>query len=229
MKIAVLTGAGISAESGIPTFRGEKGLWKNFRPEELATPQAFKRNPALVWEWYLWRRSIIAKANPNAGHLFLAELERKFGEGFLLITQNVDGLHQKAGSKRVIELHGNIWRVKCLKCGAVYYDYQTHYEVLPPSCKNCGGMIRPDVVWFGESLPEKALNTAIDWATSCHIFISIGTSAVVYPAAELPLLAKRHGAKLIEINPEETPISPIADVIIRKPASIGVREILEML
>ncbi len=229
MKVAVLTGAGISAESGVPTFRGQGGLWKSYRPEELATPQAFRRNPALVWEWYLWRRSIIAKAEPNAGHIALVELERKYAENFLLITQNVDGLHQRAGSKRLVELHGNIWRVKCLSCGVVYYDYSVSYTQLPPACKECGGLIRPDVVWFGEALPEDALELAIEWARSCDVFVVIGTSAVVYPAGELPYLAKEHGAKVIEINPESTPVSPIADVIIREPASSGVKKLLEVL
>lgn len=229
MKVAILTGAGISAESGVPTFRGKDGLWKNFRPEELATPQAFRKNPVLVWEWYLWRRGIIAKAEPNEGHKALVELEKRLGDNLLLITQNVDGLHQKAGSKRIVELHGNIWRVRCLSCGAVYYDYSLHYESLPPRCKECGGVVRPDVVWFGESLPEDALMTAYEWAESCDIFVSIGTSAVVYPAAELPFVAKRHGAKVIEINPENTPVSSIADVIIREPATTGVKKLLEVL
>ncbi len=229
MKVAVLTGAGISAESGVPTFRGQGGLWKSYRPEELATPQAFRRNPALVWEWYLWRRSIIAKAEPNAGHIALVELERKYTENFLLITQNVDGLHQKAGSKRLVELHGNIWRVKCLSCGAVYYDYFASYTQLPPACKECGGLIRPDVVWFGEALPEDTLEIAIRWAKDCDVFVVVGTSAVVYPAGELPYLAKEYGAKVIEINPEGTPVSSLADVIIREPASSGVKKLLEVL
>lgn len=229
MKVAVLTGAGISAESGVPTFRGKDGLWKNFRPEELATPQAFTKNPVLVWEWYLWRRSIIAKAQPNPGHMALVELEERLGDDFLLITQNVDGLHQKAGSRRLVELHGNIWRVRCLSCGTVYYDESTHYDELPPRCRECGGVLRPDVVWFGESLPQDALQTAYRWASSCHVFVSIGTSALVYPAGELPFIAKEHGAKVIEINPEETPVSSIADVIIREPASTGVRKLLEVL
>lgn len=229
MKVAVLTGAGISAESGVPTFRGQGGLWKSHRPEELATPQAFRRNPALVWEWYLWRRSIIAKAEPNAGHIALVELERKYTENFLLITQNVDGLHQKAGSKRLVELHGNIWRVKCLSCGVVYYDYFVSYAQLPPACKECGGLIRPDVVWFGEALPEDTLEIAIRWAKDCDVFVVVGTSAVVYPAGELPYLAKEYGAKVIEINPEGTPVSSLADVIIREPASSGVKKLLEVL
>ncbi len=229
MKLAILTGAGISAESGVPTFRGQGGLWKNFKPEELATPQAFRKNPALVWEWYTWRRSKIATAKPNAGHLALVELEKTYGEDFLLITQNVDGLHQKAGSQRLIELHGNIWRVRCLSCGAVYYDYSLSFPKLPPTCKECGGLIRPDVVWFGEALPEDALSLAYRWAKSCDVFVVVGTSGVVYPAAELPYLAKHHGAKLIEINPEDTPISSVVDVIIREPASTGVKKLLEVL
>ncbi len=229
MKLLVLTGAGISAESGIPTFRGAQGLWKSFKPEELATPEAFRKNPALVWEWYLWRRSVIAKAQPNEGHLKLVELEKRFGDNFLLITQNVDGLHQKAGSKRLVELHGNIWKVRCLHCRAEYYDYTTEAKDLPLRCMYCGGLIRPGVVWFGESLPEKALELAYKWAYECELFVSIGTSGVVYPAAELPFIAKRHGAKVIEINPEETPISSVADVIIREPASSGINRLTEML
>ncbi len=229
MRIALLTGAGISAESGVPAFRGPGGLWKSFRPEDLATPQAFQKDPALVWEWYLWRRSIIAKAEPNAGHIALVDLEKRYGDDFLLITQNVDGLHQKAGSKRLLELHGNIWRVRCLSCGVVYYDYSTSQPQLPPTCRECGGLVRPDVVWFGEALPEDVLLNAYQWAKSCQMFVSIGTSAVVYPAAELPHVAKRHGAKLIEINTEETPISSLADVIIREPASTGIKKLLEAL
>ncbi|MCS7196877.1 MAG: NAD-dependent deacylase [Aquificaceae bacterium] len=229
LKGAVLTGAGISAESGIPTFRGDGGLWRNFRAEELATPTAFKKNPVLVWEWYMWRRSLIAKAKPNEGHLGLVELEEKLGDNFLLITQNVDGLHQRAGSKRLVELHGNIWRVRCLSCGAVYQDERVQSEDLPPSCRECGGLVRPDVVWFGEALPDEALKTAILWASSCDIFVSIGTSALVYPAAQLPYIAKEKGAKVVEINPEETPLSKIADIIIREPASKGVRKLLQML
>lgn len=227
LRVGVLTGAGVSAESGIPTFRGEGGLWRNFRPEELATPKAFRKDPKLVWEWYLWRRQIIAKAKPNSAHEGLVQLERKYGENFLLITQNVDGLHQRAGSQRIVELHGNIWRVRCLRCGKVYYDYREHYEELPPTCLRCGGLIRPDVVWFGEPLPEEALQKAHAWACSCDVFVVIGTSCLVYPAAELPIVAKGHGAKLFEVNTESTPISSLADVIIREPATAGIRKLLE--
>ncbi|MEN3028818.1 MAG: NAD-dependent deacylase [Aquificaceae bacterium] len=229
MRVAVLTGAGISAESGVPTFTGEDGLWKHYRPEELATPKAFRKNPVTVWEWYLWRRSIIAKAEPNRGHMGLVELENLLGDNFLLITQNVDGLHQKAGSKRMVELHGNIWRVRCLSCGALYEDRRVQSEELPLRCKECGGIVRPDVVWYGEALPEEALETAMLWASSCNLFAVIGTSAKVYPAAELPYIAKRSSAKVVEINPEETPVSDIADLVIREPASKGVKKLLQML
>lgn len=229
MRVAVLTGAGISAESGIPTFRDEEGLWKNFNPKELATPTAFNKNPALVWEWYLWRRSIIAKAEPNAGHRALVELEQRLGEDFFLITQNVDGLHQRAGSKRLVEIHGNIWKVRCLSCGACYEDYATQSHQLPLRCKECGGLIRPAVVWFEEPLPAEELQTAYQWATNCDLFICIGTSGEVYPAAHLPYLAKEAGARVVEINPKETALSPLADLVIRKPATEGVPELLVML
>ncbi len=228
MKIAVLTGAGISAESGIPTFRGPSGIWKTFKPEELATPQAFERDPKLVWEWYDWRRSIIKKAKPNKGHILIAHLEQLF-EDFLLITQNVDGLHQKAGSKKVVELHGNIWRVLCTACGKKYYNYQVPLEEIPPRCKYCNGLLRPDVVWFGESLPKKEWETALEFVSSCSMLLVVGTSGVVYPAASLPFLAKQKGAKIVEINPEDTPISQIAHIRIRKKASEGMEEFLKML
>lgn len=228
MRLAVLTGAGISAESGVPTFRGSSGLWKTFKPEELATPEAFKNNPKLVWEWYDWRRAIINKAKPNKGHLLIAKLEDLF-EDFLLITQNVDGLHQKAGSKKVVELHGNIWRVLCTACGRRYYNYRVPLEEIPPRCKHCKGLLRPDVVWFGESLPQEEWETAIKFVKSCSTLLVVGTSGVVYPAAHLPLLAKQEGAKLVEINPEDTPISKIADVRIKKKASEGVEEFIKFL
>jgi len=224
MKIVVLTGAGISAESGIPTFRGKDGLWRSYNPSELATPEAFKRDPKLVWEWYNWRREIIAKAEPNEGHKILVELENKF-PNFWLITQNVDGLHQRAGSKKVIELHGNIWRVRCTSCKKEYYDYQVPLPEIPPRCVYCGGLLRPAVVWFGEPLPTDALEKAYELSMSADIFIVVGTSGVVYPAAELPIVAKRSGAKLVEINPEETPITPYADISLREKASTGLSKL----
>ncbi|MEO0138687.1 MAG: NAD-dependent deacylase [candidate division WOR-3 bacterium] len=223
MKIVILTGAGVSAESGVPTFRDKGGLWKNFRAEDLATPQAFKRDPKLVWEWYNWRRGIISKAKPNKAHLIIAEMEEKFG--VRLITQNVDGLHQKAGSKSVVELHGNIWRVKCTHCNYKDYDYSVPLKEIPPKCPKCGGLLRPDVVWFGEPLPEDAIEEAFYLSENCDIMIVVGTSGVVYPAANLPFIAKYRGARVIEINPKETPISSIADLKIGKTATEGMEEV----
>lgn len=225
MKVVVLTGAGISAESGIPTFRGKDGLWKKHDPMKLATPEAFGKNPKLVWEWYDWRRQLIAKAKPNEAHLLLADLERKLGD-LWVVTQNVDGLHQRAGSKKVIELHGNIWKVRCTSCGAEDYDYRAPLPEIPPKCKSCGGLLRPGVVWFGEPLPMDALQSAYTLAQEADIFMVIGTSAQVYPAAELPFIAKNNGAKLIEINPEETPVTPYADISLRKTASEGLKEVI---
>ncbi|MCS7286571.1 MAG: NAD-dependent deacylase [Anaerolineae bacterium] len=213
LKLAALTGAGISAESGIPTFRGEEGLWKRYRPEELATPEAFARNPALVWEWYDWRRQIIARSKPNPAHRTLAEMEEAFPH-FTLITQNVDGLHQAAGSKRVLELHGNIWRVRCVKEGIVMENREVPLREIPPRCP-CGALLRPDVVWFGEALPSDVLEEAFRAAGECEIMLVIGTSAVVQPAASIPLVAFRRGAAIVEINPQETPLSPYATETVR--------------
>ncbi len=204
-SVAVLTGAGISAESGVPTFRhAQTGLWAKYDPQELATPEAFTRNPRLVWEWYAWRRRLVAQAQPNAGHFALARMQDRFGD-FTLVTQNVDGLHRRAGSRDVIELHGNIARVKCSAgCGVVE---QFAADQAPPSCPACGAPLRPDVVWFGETLPAAALAAAESAAGHCDVFVSIGTSALVFPAADLPLRALRAGATLVEINPDETPLS----------------------
>ena len=202
-----LTGAGISAESGIPTFRGKDGLWKKYRVEDLATPFAFQRNPKLVWEWYVWRMNIISKAKPNPAHIALAEMEK---EGIIkaVITQNVDGLHFKAGSKNVIELHGNIWRIRCVNCNwkTVLSSPPTQ---IPPICEKCGGLMRPDVVWFYESLPQEALNKAFKLAAQSDIMLIIGTSGVVQPAASLPLITKDHGGILVEINVADTPLTPV--------------------
>lgn len=204
-NVAVLTGAGVSAESGIPTFRGSSGnggggLWQKYRFEDLATPEAFARDPKFVWTWYEERRRAIAQAKPNAGHYALAALE-KTKPIFTLITQNVDGLHDLAGSKNMIKLHGDIWMVRCLKCGAERID-RTQLTDLPPHC-HCGGMLRPGVVWFGEMLPEGAMERATAAVRAADVLIVAGTSAQVYPAAGLIPLA----AKVIEINPEETPFS----------------------
>ncbi|NPA41582.1 MAG: NAD-dependent deacylase [Aquificae bacterium] len=226
MKVVVLTGAGISAESGIPTFRGKDGLWNKYDPTQLATPEAFNKDPKLVWEWYDWRRQLIAKAQPNEGHRILAQMENSIKD-FWLITQNVDGLHQRAGSKKVIELHGNIWKVRCLKCREEYFEYKAPLEEIPPKCKYCGGLLRPGVVWFGESLPTDALEKAFKLSEEADIFLVVGTSAQVYPAAELPFIAKRSGAKLIEVNPEETPVTPYCDVSLRESASTGLKKAWE--
>ena len=220
-SIAVLTGAGISAESGVPTFRGPGGLWRTYRPEDLATPQAFRRDPRLVWEWYDWRRGLIAACRPNAAHRVLAEMERRV-EAFTLITQNVDGLHQRAGSRRVVELHGSIWRLRCtLECGPAWEDHRVPLDPLPPVCPRCGAPARPDVVWFGESLPEAALEAALVAVERCRLMLVIGTSALVQPAASLPLLALERGAHVVEINPEPTPLSSLVDEVIREPAAVG--------
>ncbi len=204
--VAVLTGAGISAESGVPTFReAQTGLWAQYDPQELATPQAFRRNPRLVWEWYDWRRNLVAAAAPNPGHQALAAMEQH-APRFTLITQNVDGLHQRAGSQTVIELHGNIMRTKCAEDGRLVPHWPPTDEV-PPRCPHCGGRLRPDVVWFGENLDHGNLETAVTAAQTCDIFFSIGTSALVHPAAALPLEALKAGAIVVEINPQATPLT----------------------
>jgi NAD-dependent deacetylase len=212
-RVVVLTGAGISAESGVPTFRGEEGLWKKFRPEELATFDAFMANPELVWEWYQYRRKIIREIKPNPGHHALVDFQKHFVT-FDLITQNVDGLHQEAGSEEVVELHGNIRKNKCIRCGRRFDTPQETLPGNPPGCP-CGGRIRPDVVWYGEMLPREALNHAFGVSSQCHLFFSVGTSAVVHPAASLPLMAKESGAYLVEVNTTPTEITPQVDESIR--------------
>jgi NAD-dependent protein deacetylase/lipoamidase len=212
-SITVLTGAGISAESGIPTFRGPGGLWNNYRPEDLATPQAFARDPKLVWEWYDWRRQRVAAAQPNPGHTALAELESRV-PSFTLITQNVDGLHRAAGSRNLIELHGNLWRLRCVSCAREMENRDAPLREIPPRC-SCGGLLRPGVVWFGESLPPDAMQQAAQAAGRCDLFLLAGTSAVVYPAASLPERALAVGAKVVEINLEPTPFSNFAYLSLR--------------
>lgn len=216
-RVTVLTGAGISAESGVPTFReAQTGLWGQYDPEELATPQAFQRNPRLVWEWYAWRRELVAKAEPNPGHLALAQLEQRIPH-FTLITQNVDGLHQRAGSQNVIELHGNIWRTICFDDRQVV-DAWPDSEEIPPRCPRCGGLLRPDVVWFGESLPAQALDAAWTAAKQGELFLTVGTSAIVQPAASLPWVALEHGIPTVEINPNSTPLTPAMTYVLPGPA-----------
>jgi NAD-dependent deacetylase len=217
VRVAVLTGAGISAESGVPTFRqAQTGLWAQYDPHDLATPTAFRRNPALVWEWYAWRRELVSQAQPNPAHLALVGMARRVPT-FTLITQNVDNLHQRAGSRDVIELHGNITRSKCADDGRLVTNWQKS-EDPPPRCPHCNQYLRPDVVWFGENLPRSALERAMQAAQQCDLFFSIGTSALVQPAASLPLLAIENGATLVEINPDETPLTRFADHALHGPA-----------
>jgi NAD-dependent deacetylase len=219
-SVAVLTGAGISAESGVPTFRGKDGLWRHYRVEDLATPEAFHRNPTLVWEWYDWRRELIANCQLNQAHLTLAEMEKALPE-FTLITQNVDGLHRRAGSQKVIELHGNLWDVRCVAEWTVHEYRDVPLPEVPPRCQ-CGALLRPNVVWFGEPLPARAIAAAQEAAMGCDLMLVIGTSGVVHPAASVPFWAKQGGAYLIEINVQRTPISTYADEVILGPAAVEV-------
>lgn len=217
-SIAVLTGAGISAESGVPTFRdAQTGLWARYRPEELATPEAFLREPKLVWEWYAWRRELIAKAKPNAGHNALAIIEERASE-FTLITQNVDGLHRRAGSSNVLELHGNIFTNLRFEDRSLI-DADDMTEDMPPRCRQTGQMVRPGVVWFGEMLPANTLDAAFAAAKSCDVLLSVGTSTVVEPAASLPFVALQAGAVVIEINPQETPLTKLSTHALRGKAA----------
>lgn len=223
-RITVLTGSGISAESGIPTFRGKEGLWRNFRAEQLATTEAFERDPKLVWTWYEWRRDLIRHAKPNAAHYALARLEATNRNRFRLITQNVDGLHATAGSSNVSELHGNIFRVRCTKDGVVS-ERRERLGVLPPLCQ-CGALLRPDVVWFGEVLNESLLAEAATAVTESDLMLIIGTSGAVYPAAGLISLLQ---GTSIEINPEVTPLTNRCDFAIQQPATLAVRAVVEAL
>jgi len=238
-SIVVLSGAGISAESGIPTFRGSGGLWRNYSPEHLASPEAFSRDPNLVWEWYDWRRSVIRKAAPNRGHLALAELERRAASAgvehlsrpqagpvrrdpsenvsagrFTLITQNVDGLHDRAGSRNVVKLHGDIWQVRCTGCGTTELNDDVPLQSLPPRC-SCGALLRPGVVWFGESLPATEWDRAVHASARAQLVLIVGTSGIVYPAAGLAEVARNAGARLAVVNPQPTPLDPSAMWVIR--------------
>jgi NAD-dependent deacetylase len=233
-SVAVLTGAGVSAESGVATFRDPDGLWAKFRPEELASMDGFLKNPNLVWEWYQARREIVERVQPNAGHRALAAMQTWYeerGARFTLITQNVDKLHERAGSRRTVELHGNIVENCCSRCKRPHeYRYADAPEVKePPRCEYCGGMIRPAVVWFGEMLPPDALEEALEAAEHCDVFFSVGTSAEVYPAAGLPIEAKRAGAFFIEINPHETALSRFADMRLAAPSGEALPAIFDAL
>jgi NAD-dependent deacetylase len=213
-RIAALTGAGISAESGVPTFRGADGLWRQFRAQDLATPEAFARDPKLVWEWYDWRRGKIAAVAPNPGHDVLARWETRF-PAFTLITQNVDGLHARAGSKHPLELHGNIWKTRCTAEGKIGDNFDVPLSEIPPRCPSCGAFLRPHIVWFGESLDEEVIGRAFRESGSCDVMLVVGTSALVHPAASLPYQAAASGAKIIEVNPDATPLSAEASLSLR--------------
>ncbi len=223
-KLLVFTGAGISAESGIPTFRGQDGLWENYRVEDVATPEAFLRNPRLVWKFYSERRRKALSVKPNAAHYAVARLEKLFDD-FLVVTQNVDDLHRKAGNKKLIEIHGNLFREKCTACAFIRNSESSYEE--PPLCPDCGAMLRPDVVWFGEPLPEKEINEAFDFAEEADTVIVIGTSAIVFPAAQLPFIVYNHGGKVIEVNLEPTPVTDIANVSIFEKCGIVLPKILD--
>ncbi len=227
--VCVLTGAGISAESGIPTFRdAQEGLWARYSPLDLATPEGFERDPELVWRWYEWRREMIRAARPNAGHVALAHLANLVPR-LTLVTQNVDGLHQRAGSPSVIEYHGNILRDRCTVERVIAERSEDSRASALPRCAACGGLLRPDVVWFGEMIPKAALVQADEAADDCDAFLSIGTSSLVYPAAGLAESALRRGVPVIEVNPNATDLSPHADVVLQGPAGLVLPELLRAL
>ena len=212
-KLVALTGAGVSQESGLRTFRdAQTGLWAQYKPEELASPEAFRRDPKLIWDWYAWRREAVKGVRPNRGHYALAEIEKRAPK-FTLITQNVDGLHSMAGNQNVLELHGNIQRVRCADCYTFTETWEDDTESVP-RCRECSGLLRPDVVWFGEALPRDQLEAAVEAARSCDVFLSIGTSGVVQPAASLAFAAHNRGAVVIEINAEPTPLTSKADYVL---------------
>ena len=209
-----MTGAGASQESGLRTFRdAQTGLWAQYKPTDLASPEAFAHDPKLVWDWYAWRREAIKGVRPNSGHYALAEMALRI-PGFVLITQNVDGLHSVAGNSIVLELHGNIHRVRCSQCGRLANAWDEEGDSVP-RCEFCGGLLRPDVVWFGEGLPRPALEAALKAARGCQLFFSIGTSGVVQPAASLAFAAHNRGATVVEINMEPTPLTPKTDYFLQ--------------
>jgi NAD-dependent deacetylase len=223
--VCALTGAGVSAESGVPTFRGPGGLWQGRRPEELATPEAFAADPGLVWEFYHWRRNLVAGVQPNPAHRTLAELERR-APGFTLITQNVDGLHRLAGSRNLVEIHGCLWRLRCTGCGAE--EENRSLELAPlPACPDCGGLLRPGVVWFGEMLDPHGLERSLEACRSADVMLVAGTSAVVQPAASFALVAKQAGAAVAEINLERTACSEPMDFVLTGKAGEVLPRLLE--
>ena len=227
-NITILTGAGVSAESGIKTFRDPDGLWAKLNPMELASVNGFMSNPELVWDWYQHRRNIVNQSEPNPGHYAIAEMEGIFPK-FSLITQNVDRLHQRAGSKKVWELHGNIIDNHCFSCRKPFLGEVSLPEKQLPVCPECGGKIRPSVVWFGEMLPQDVLAYSEKAAQTCDVFFSVGTSAEVFPAANLPIIAGRSGALVVEINPNKTSLSSYTDIHIQEPSGVALPEIVRLL
>lgn len=229
--LVVLTGAGVSAESGVPTFRGAGGLWRNHDALSLATPEAFQRDPKLVWEFYNHRREVLAPLEPNPGHYALAALEKKL-PAFSLITQNIDNLHRIAGGENLFELHGNIWQVRCTdgtceNAQTPIENRQVPIEPLPPHCELCGELLRPNIVWFGEMLDGRVLRNAMAAVSACDFFIVAGTSAAVQPAASMPLMAREAGAYVIEINPEETALSAQVNESLQAPSGTALPQLLE--
>jgi NAD-dependent deacetylase len=235
-KLAVLTGAGVSAESGVPTFRASDGLWEGHRIEDVASPDGFYRNPGLVWQFYNGRRANVSRVQPNPGHDALAKLESFFVEGFTLMTQNVDGLHQQAGNRNVLEIHGSLRRTRCTECGAVR-DRELVELPNMPTCELCGGLLRPDIVWFGEMLPTAIWEQAVAAAEECDVFLVVGTSAVVHPAAGLINVARRRAdrlgtgqrATIIEVNLTQTVASDAADIGLYGPSGQTLPRVLELL
>ena len=225
--VSVLSGAGISAESGIPTFRGAGGIWENRQAIELATPDAFREDPHQVWRFYQWRRQKVAEARPNPGHFALVDLERQVSS-FQLITQNVDGLHRLAGNQAVVEVHGSLWLLRCMDCGEEHEDRETSSEAIP-RCERCGGMERPGVVWFGEALKSESIIAMEEAATMCDVLLVVGTSAVVYPAAGMIELARQVGAAIVEVNTEDTPATAHADLTLRGPSGILLPQVVRQL
>ncbi|UCG11460.1 MAG: NAD-dependent deacylase [Deltaproteobacteria bacterium] len=224
-QLTVLTGAGVSAESGVPTFRGKDGLWRGFRATDLATPEAFARDPKQVWAFYNWRRQLLASLKPNPAHEALVRLEAKLPQ-FILVTQNIDDLHRRAGTRKLIELHGNIWMVRCTGCQTVSRNEDVWLPELP-SCDDCGALLRPHVVWFGEQLQPAILKSAVVASRTCQTMLVIGTSAIVQPAASLAIEAKAQGARVIEVNLEPTVHSHHLDLVLQGKAGVLLPQLLE--
>jgi NAD-dependent deacetylase len=224
-SVVVLTGAGISQESGVPTFRGADGLWRNFRAEDLATVEAFEKDPVLVWQWYDWRRSLMKPRKPNAAHYALADLEKSI-EDFTLVTQNVDGLHKAAGSQHPIEMHGTLWGVRCIECHTSFENREVPIDI-PPKCEACGGLLRPAVVWFGEALDQEILYEIYRCLERAQAMLVVGTSGAVQPAASFGLVAKRAGAFVAEVNRSKTPQSPFFDVSLQGKAGELMPQLVE--